>query len=98
MPSIWENEFGEQFDTYDEARENVYEHMELDDYFERMAAQFNDPEALMSTIYNRIDARLSQGHPFNFWDLFEDESYVAEEQFFNDNYYEVEPEDEEEDE
>jgi len=72
--------------------------MELDDYFERMATQFKNPEALMRTIYNRIDDRLSKGYLFNFWDLFEDESYVAEEQFFNDNYYEVEPDDEEEDE
>lgn len=95
MPSIWENEFGEQFDTYEEARENVYEHMELNDYFERMAAQFIDSETLLRTIYIRIDNLLDEGYRFNFWDLFEDESHTAEEQYFNDNYYEVEPEEDE---
>lgn len=94
--TIWKNDFGEQFDTFDEARENVFENMRLDDYFERMAAQFTDSEELLRTIYNRIHGRLNKGSRFDFWELFEDESYTAEEQFFNDNYYEIETEEEDE--
>ena len=95
--TIWENGFGEQFDTFDEAQENVYKNMELDDYFAYMAAQFDSSEDLLRVIYERLNARNKRQSitPIDFWELFEDESYTAEERYFNDNYYEVDKKEDE---
>ena len=81
--SHWENEFGDEFATREEALESVTEKMDYTD----LAC------ALEYSIGFRtlFDWAMQQD---GFWDHFCKEIESAETEFFNDNYYEVEEEDE----
>lgn len=83
--SHWENEFGDEFETREEAFEDVTEKM-------------NDMDlacSLESIIGFKalLDWAMAQD---GFWEHFCDEIEQAEMEFFSDNYYEVEDEEEDE--
>lgn len=74
----WENDWGEEFETEEEARENVLENIEWADYEE----QFFD----IVPFHNLFEwARKQDG----FFEDFEMELCEAENRFFNDNYHEI---------
>lgn len=86
MKTIWENEFGEQFETEEEAREDVYESMELQDYINGLAEKI-DKSQLLEWCWQQTKGK--------FIDDFNDEIAEVEDDFFRENYYEVEVENEE---
>lgn len=86
MKTIWENDFGEQFDTMEEARDAMYDNMELTDYIEGLADKI-DIRSLLEWCWFHTDNK--------FIEDFEDKIYEVEDDFFNENYHEVEVEDEE---
>lgn len=85
MKTIWENEFGEQFETEEEARDAMYDNMELADYIEGLADKI-DLRSLLEWCWQNTDNK--------FIEDFEDKIYEVEDDFFNENYHEVEVEDE----
>ena len=87
MKTIWENDFGEEFETQEEARENVYERMELDDYLTRIS-DIIDVDKLLRWAWGKAD----------FFETFDEEVLDAERRFFEDNYHECVVEDEEKEE
>lgn len=86
MKTIWENEFGEQFETEEEARENAFDTMALGEYIDRLAKKI-DKSQLLEWCWQQTHGK--------FIDDFNDEIAEVEDDFFRDNYYEVEVEDEE---
>lgn len=87
MKTVWENDFGEEFETEEEAHDNLYERMELDDYLTRIGDRV-DVQKLLRWAWR-------QG---GFYEAFYDEIVAAEDSFFEENYREVQAEDNEEDE
>ena len=83
MKTIWESDFGEQFDTIEEAHDAVYEKMELSDYIEGLADKI-DIKTLIEWCW----------HNPKFIDDFEDQICEVEDDYFNEHYYEIEVEDE----
>ena len=77
----WENYWGEEFETEEDARENVCEHMEWDDYENEMQYTISWHDLFEW-------ARKQEG----FFDHFEIDFYDAENEFFKANYHEVEDE------
>lgn len=82
---MWENDWGEEFDTEEEARENIHEHMDRDDYKWRLGYIISCDKLLAWAMEQ--DA---------FYERFQEEISRAEGEFFEDNYHEVEEEDEDE--
>ena len=78
---MWENEWGETFDTKEEARENVWEHMDRENYEWRLE-DFISHSKLLSWAMEQ-DA---------FYEAFQDEIGKAEADFFDDYYYKKEDE------
>ena len=78
----WENEFGDIFDTEEEARDSIPIYMEIEDYRELISLDF---EKAFEIILRRCPEEI------------EDELSEAEEKFFKDVYYEIGVEDEEDD-
>ena len=87
MKTIWESEFGEQFETEEDARENMYCAMELSDYIDGLAEKI-DKSRLLEWCWMRTDGK--------FLDDFYDEISDVEDDFFHENYYEVETDEDEE--
>lgn len=83
--SHWENEFGDEFETREEALESVTERM--DDRDLTCALEYSIGFSVL------LDWAMQQD---GFWDHFCDEIEQAEMEFFSDNYYEVEDEEEDE--
>lgn len=82
---MWENDWGETFDTEEEARENVYEHMKRDDYEWQLEYIISHDKLLAWAMEQ--DA---------FYERFQEEISKAEAEFFDEFYHEVEEEDESE--
>ena len=78
---MWENEWGEKFDTEEEARENVWERMECEDYEWRLEDIISYSQLLMWAM--KQDA---------FYERFQDDISKVEAEFFDDYYYKVEEE------
>ena len=76
---MWENDFGETFDTEEEARENVWEHMEREDYEDELEYIINHSK-LLSWAMDQ-DA---------FYERFQEEISKAEAEFFDEYYHEIE--------
>ncbi len=74
----WENDFGEEFETEEEAREDAFEKMEQADLIEGLEISIG-----FTTL---LEWAMKQP---NFWDDFNDAICEAEDIFFRDNYYEV---------
>lgn len=83
MAKIWTNGF-ETFETEDEARENVLEHMEWSDYEESFYDNI-DFHDFFTRIRKIVD-------PEKFFIEFEDEFGEAENEYFDRNYWEEEEE------
>jgi len=79
MSTHWENDFGEEFETEEEARDDVYEKMDQIDLIEGLKTSISFTTLLAWAIKQP-----------NFWDDFNDAVYEAENMFFHDNYHEVE--------
>lgn len=79
--------FGGEFEDYEDAREDMYETIELDDYIEGLKEKISFDSLL----------RYCWAHGESFWEEFEDEIYAVEEDFFRTHYHEVKDEDEDED-
>lgn len=77
----WENDFGDIFDTEEEARDSIFNYMTIEDYAALIPLDFF--EKALGIILRRCPEEI------------EDELLEAEEQFFKDSYYEIEVEDEE---
>ena len=80
----WENDWGEEFETEKDAREDVVEKMDWDAYEQEMQYSISWHDLFKW-------AREQPG----FFDHFEIDFYNAENEFFNANYHEVDEEDEE---
>ena len=78
----WENDFGDIFDTEEEARDSISNYMEMEDYRELISLDF---EKAFEIIFRRCPEEI------------EDKLSEAEEKFFKDLYYEIGVEDEEDD-
>ena len=83
--SHWENEFGDVFETREDAFEDVSEKMDDTD----LACSL---ESIIG-FKTLLDWAVTQD---GFWEHFCDEVSEAELEFFSDNYYEVEDEEEDE--
>ena len=83
MNTHWENEWGDEFETEEEAREDSYERMDHTDLNEElgMVLSYNDLLNWCWKQPNFID---------EFWEAIEE----AERNYFENNYYEVEDEEE----
>lgn len=79
----WENDWGDEFETEEDARENVIEKMEWSDYEEELQyiISFHD---LFVWAHNQV----------GFYEYFENELNEAENNFFKANYHEVNEEEE----
>jgi hypothetical protein len=75
---MWENDWGETFDTEEEARENVQQHMEREDYELQLEYIISHSKLLAWAMEQ--DA---------FYERFEEEISKAEAEFFDENYHEV---------
>lgn len=78
---MWVNDWGEEFKTEEEARENVWEHMDREDY-EYQLGYIISQERLLKWAMEQ-DA---------FYEAFQDEISKAENEFFNDAYHLIEDE------
>lgn len=76
---MWKNDWGEEFDTEEDARENVWKHMGRDHYEDRLEYIINHSK-LLSWAMDQ-DA---------FYEAFQKEINEAEEEFFDDYYHEIE--------
>lgn len=83
--SHWENDFGDEFETREEAFEDVTEKMDDMDL----------ARGLESIIEFKVLLEWAMKQD-GFWDHFCDEIEQAEMEFFDDNYYEVIDEEEDE--
>jgi len=92
MTKIWESDFGEVFDSEEEARDNAWENMEEAD-FENWLLEHRTAVDVYAKARQMRDG-------MTWFDLFEDEWCEAVDAFFEGNYHsrEVEDENEEEDE
>lgn len=77
------SDFGGEFETIEDAREDMYETMELEDYMDGLKNKIS-----LDTLL-----RYCWSHGDNFFDDFMDEIAAVEEDFFEENYHEVEDED-----
>lgn len=84
MAKIWTNGY-DCFETEDDARDNAYSEMTWDD----IENYFND-----HMDFHEFFTRVREKMP-NFFETFEIESYEAENEYFNNNYWEEEQEDNE---
>jgi hypothetical protein len=82
---IWENAWGEEFETEEDARDNVSERMEWYDYERLMEKSIS-----WSQLFNW--ARKQEG----FFETFENEFCEAENDFFDENYSIVDNDEEDE--
>lgn len=87
MKTIWESEFGAQFETEEEAREDALCTMELNEYIDGLAGKI-DKSRLLEWCWMHTDGK--------FFDDFYDEISDVEDDFFRENYYEVETDEDEE--
>lgn len=85
MKTIWKSNFGEQLDTIEEAHDAMYCRMDVSDYIEGLADKI-DLRTLLKWCWLNTDNK--------FIEDFEDKICEVEDDFFNENYYEVEVEDE----
>lgn len=76
----WENDFGDIFDTEEEARESISDYITIEDYRELIPLDFRKA---LEIILRRCSEEI------------EDELLEAEEKFFKEYYYETAVEDEE---
>ena len=74
------------FETEDEAREDAYENITWDDLEEHFQNNIN---------FHDFFTKVRENMP-NFFEVFEDEWCEAENEYFNDNYWEEEKEEKEE--
>lgn len=73
---MWENEYGEVFETEEDARDSVGEYMDIDDYCEYMGYHMTFDELFHKVVGLN-----------GFWDALEDELSTAESVYFNDHYH-----------
>ena len=79
----WENEFGDTFDTEEEARDSISDYITIEDYSVLISLDFRKAfEIILRRCPEEIEDKLSE----------------AEEKFFKDFYYEIGVEDEEDEE
>ena len=79
---MWISEWGDEFETEEDARDDAREHMEWDDYKEEM-------QYLIT--WDKL-WEFAKTHP-SFTDQFEDELLTAEDNFFDENYHEIDEDD-----
>lgn len=79
----WENDFGDIFDIEEEARDSIFNYMTIEDYIKLIPLDF---EKALGIILRRCPEEI------------EDELSGAEEKFFEDFYYKIKVEDEEDNE
>jgi len=82
---IWENAWGEEFETEEDARDNVSERMDWYDY-----ERFMERSITWNQLFNW--ARKQEG----FYEAFENEFCEAENDFFDENYSIVDNDEEDE--
>lgn len=81
--TIWENDYGEQFEDFDDAWESVSENMTVDDYLQYMEDHV-DVRKLLQWAWKQA------GFVDDWYAMLDD----AETQYFKDNYHKIEVEDE----
>ena len=74
----WENDWGDTFDTEEEARNTAMEQMTIDNYFDRLFTAI-DHEDLLRWAWNQP----------NFLDDFMTEISAVEDDFFESHYHEL---------
>ena len=79
----WKNDFGDIFDTEEEARDSISDYITIEDYIVLISLDFRKAlEIILRRCPEEINNELSE----------------VEEEFFKDNYYEIGVEDEEDEE
>lgn len=76
---MWENDWGEVFDTEEEARENVWKHMDREDY---------ELELGYIIRYDKLLAWAMEQDAF--YERFQEDISKAEAEFFDENYHKIE--------
>ena len=85
MRTVWVNDNGDQFDSYEEAYDDSYQKMSWDD--------------LANLFYSRVslvEFLKWASKQDNFWTDYEYDMHQAEEDYFTDHYWKEEVKDEEE--
>lgn len=75
----WEDEFGNRFETEEEARDDSYEKMSKFDLIGHLGTILSYTEILEWAM-----------HQDDFWERFDSAIFAAQDEFFQDYYFEVE--------
>lgn len=75
---MWENDYGDEFETEDEAREDAVENMTKEDYLEYFENHVNTRE-LLEWAWRQV----------TFFEDFENQLMDAEDAYFNDCYHKI---------